>query len=71
MIRIKHRFLCSGIFFAATPHSRHSFHEEHEHEMSFPGLPIVFLLHWMAKIFQRKYPDISGFIPDSDEKPGF
>jgi len=68
MIRIKHRFVSSGILLAAKPHSRDSSHEEPEDEMSIPELFIVFLSHWMANGI---YPDMCGYIPDSDEEPAF
>jgi len=71
MIRIKHRSVSSGILLAATSYVHQSFHEEPEHEVSFPAVSSVLLSHWMARRFPRIYPDISGYIPDSAEKPGF
>ena len=71
MIRIKHRFVSSGILLAATSYVHQSFHEEPEHEVSFPAVSSVLLSHWMARRFPRIYPDIPGYIPDSPEKPGF
>jgi len=71
MIRIKHRSVSSGILLAATSYAHQSFHEDPEHEVSIPEVSSVFLSHWMARRFQRIYPDISGYIPDSAEKPGF
>jgi len=70
MIRIKHRSVSSGILLAATSYVHQSFHEEPEHEVSFPAVSSVLLSHWMARRFQRIYPDISGYIPDSAEKTG-
>ena len=71
MIRIKHRSVSSGILLAATSYVHQSFHEKPEHEVSFPAVSSVLLSHWMARRFRRIYPDISGYIPDSAEKPGF
>ena len=71
MIRIKHRSVSSGILLAATSYGHQSFHEEPEHEVSFPAVSSVLLSHWTARRVQRIYPDISGYIPDSAEKPGF
>ena len=71
MIRIQHRSVNSGMLLAATSYVHQSFHEEPEHEVSLPAVSSVLLSHWMARRFQRIYPDISGYIPDSAEKPGF
>jgi len=71
MIRIKHRSVSSGILLAATSYVHQCFHEEPEHEVSFPAVSSVLLSHLMARRFQRIHPDISGYIPDSAEKPGF
>jgi len=71
MIRIKHSSVSSRILLAATLYVHQSFHEEPEHEESFPAVSSVLLSHWMARRFQRINPDIRGFIPDSAEKPGF
>jgi len=71
VIRIKHRSVSSATLLAATSYVQHSCHEEPEHEVSFPAVSSVLLSHWMAKRFQRIYPDISGNIPDSAEKPRF
>jgi len=71
MIRIKHRSVSSGILLAATPYVDQSFHKEPEHEVSFSAVSSVLLSHWMARRFQRIYPDISVYIPDSAKKPGF
>jgi len=71
MIRIKHRAVSSGILLAATSYVHQSFHKEPEQEVSFPEVSSVLLSHWMARRFQQIYPDISGYIPDSAEKPGF
>jgi len=71
MIRIKHRPVSSGFLLAAASYVHQSFHEESEHEVSFPAVSCVLLSHWMARRFQRIYPDISGYIPDSAEKSGF
>jgi len=71
MIRIKHRSVSSGILLAATSYVHQSFNEEPEHEVSFPAVSSVLLSHSMARRLQRIYPDISGYIPDSAEKPGF
>ena len=68
MIRIKHRPVSSGFLLAATSYVHQSLHEESEHEVSFPAVSCVLLSHWMARRFQRIYPDISGYIPDSAEK---
>jgi len=70
-IRIKHLFESSGILLAATSYGQQSFYEEPEHEVSFPAVSSVLLSHWIARILQRIYPDISGYVPDSAEKPGF
>jgi len=45
MSRIRLRSVNRGILLAETPHSRYSFREEPEHEMSFSGLSIFFFLH--------------------------
>ena len=71
MIRIQHRSVSSGILLAATSYVTQSFHEEPEHQVNFPAVSSVLLSHWLARRFQRIYPDISGYIPDSAEKPGF
>jgi len=71
MIRIKHHSVSSGILLAATSYVHQSFHEEPEQDVSFPAVSSVLLSHWMARRFPRIYPDISGYIPDSAEKPGF
>ena len=71
MIRIKHRPVSSDFLLAATSYVHQSFHEESEHEVSFPAVSCVLLSHWMARRFQRIYPDISGYIPDPAEKSGF
>jgi len=71
MIRIKHRSVSSGILLAETSYVRQSFHKEAEHEVRSPALSSVLLSQWVARRFQRIYPDISGYIPDSAEEPGF
>jgi len=70
-IRIKHRSVSSGILLAATSYAHQSSHEEPEHEVRFPAVSSVLLSHWMARRVQRIYPDMSGYIPDSAEQPGF
>jgi len=71
MIRIKHRPVSSGFRLAATSYFHQYFLEESEHEVSFPAVSCVLLSHWMARRFQRIYPDVSGYIPNSAEKSGF
>jgi len=71
MIRIKNRSVSSAPLLAAASYVHQSSHEEPEHEVSFPAMSSVLLSHWMARRFQRIYPDISGYIHDSAEKPGF
>ena len=71
IIRIKHRSVSSGILLATTSYVHQSYHEESENGVSFPAVSSVLLSHWMARILQRIYPDMSGYIPDSAEKPGF
>jgi len=70
-IRVKHRSVSSGILLATTSYVHQSSHKESENGVSFPAVSSVLLSHWMARRFQRIYPDISGYIPDSAEKPGF
>jgi len=71
MIRMKHRYVSGSFLPAATSYVHQSFHEETEHDVSFPAVSSVWLWHWMARWFQRIYPDISGYIPDSAENPWF
>ena len=71
MIQIKHRSVSRGILLAATSYVHQSVHDEPEREVSFPAVSSVLLSHWMARRFPRTYPDISVYIPDSAEKPGF
>jgi len=71
MIQTKHHSVSSGILLAATSFGHQSFHEEPEREVSFTAGSSVLLSHWMARRFQRIYPDISGYIPDSAENHGF
>jgi len=71
MIRIKHSSVSSGFALAATSYVHQSFLKEPEHAVSIPAGSSVLLSHSMAKTFRRIYPDISGYIPDSAEQPGF
>jgi len=72
MIRIKHRSVSSGILLAATSYVHQSFHEEPEHEVSFPQcLPFCSHIGWREDSdgYIRIYLDISQILlknPDSE-----